>query len=41
MWREAIASVMGETGRSRRLRGMGWVEKGGFLEYYEGKGKRR
>ena len=34
VWREAIATVMAETGRSRRVRGMGWVEKGQFLEYY-------
>jgi H2-forming N5,N10-methylenetetrahydromethanopterin dehydrogenase-like enzyme len=40
VWREAIASVMAETGRARRVRGMGWVEKGAFLEYYE-KGRAR
>ncbi|GFZ46932.1 hypothetical protein JCM24511_04158 [Saitozyma sp. JCM 24511] len=33
-WREAIATVMAETGRVRRVRGMGWVEKSAFLEYW-------
>lgn len=28
-------SVLAETGRIRRVRGMGWVEKKGFLEYLE------
>jgi hypothetical protein len=32
---------MAETGRSRRVRGMGWVEKGQFLEYFEGKGGKK
>jgi hypothetical protein len=26
-------AVLAETGRTRRVRGMGWVEKGSFLEY--------
>ncbi|RSH89072.1 hypothetical protein EHS25_002738 [Saitozyma podzolica] len=34
VWREAIATVMAETGRVRRVRGMGWVEKSAFLEYW-------
>jgi len=33
-WREAIATVLAETGRVRRVKGMGWVEKKGFLEYW-------
>lgn len=32
-WREAVATVLAETGRVRRVKGMGWVEKAGFLEY--------
>ncbi|KAI9639072.1 uncharacterized protein MKK02DRAFT_39348 [Dioszegia hungarica] len=32
-WREAVMAVLAETGRTRRVRGMGWVEKGSFLEY--------
>ena len=33
-WRDACAVVLAETGRTRRVVGMGWEEKGGFLEYY-------
>ena len=36
-WREAIATVLAETGRVRRVKGMGWVEKGAFLEYWNGR----
>ncbi|WVW84291.1 hypothetical protein I302_106322 [Kwoniella bestiolae CBS 10118] len=38
VWREAIGIVLAETGRVRRTRGLGWVEKAGFLDYW---GKRR
>ncbi|WWC69859.1 uncharacterized protein I206_103802 [Kwoniella pini CBS 10737] len=38
-WREAIAIVLAETGRVRRTKGMGWVEKGQFLEYWEKRNK--
>ncbi|WRT66698.1 uncharacterized protein IL334_003659 [Kwoniella shivajii] len=38
VWREATATVLAETGRVRRTKGMGWVEKGGFLDYW---GKRK
>ena len=31
---EAVASVIAETGRVRRV-GIGWVEKKGFIEYWE------
>jgi len=34
-WREACATVLAETGRVRRVKGMGWVEKKGFLEYWD------
>ncbi|WWC88984.1 uncharacterized protein L201_003899 [Kwoniella dendrophila CBS 6074] len=34
VWRESIATVLAETGRIRRTKGMGWVEKGTFLEYW-------
>ncbi|KAL7422055.1 hypothetical protein Q5752_003829 [Cryptotrichosporon argae] len=34
VWREAIAIVLAETGRSRRVTGMGWAEKAEFLDYY-------
>lgn len=33
-WREAIATVLAETGKVRRVKGMGWVEKAAFLEYW-------
>ena len=39
-WREAVATVLAETGRGRRLRGMGWVEKEGFLENWNGSRRR-
>lgn len=32
-WREACSIVLAETGKIRRVR-LGWVEKKGFLEYY-------
>lgn len=34
VWREACGIVLAETGRVRRVPGMGWVEKTSFLEYY-------
>lgn len=34
-WREACATVLAETGRVKRVRGMGWEEKKGFLEYWK------
>lgn len=34
-WREACATVLAETGKVRRVKGMGWVEKKGFLGYWE------
>ncbi|KLT43760.1 hypothetical protein CC85DRAFT_316537 [Cutaneotrichosporon oleaginosum] len=33
-WRDACAIVLAETGRVRRVPGMGWVEKASFLDYY-------
>lgn len=33
-WRDACAVVLAETGRVRRVPGMGWVEKASFLDYY-------
>ncbi|OCF74403.1 hypothetical protein I204_04775 [Kwoniella mangroviensis CBS 8886] len=33
VWREAIGVVLAETGRIRRTKGMGWVEKASFLDY--------
>ncbi|ORY26353.1 hypothetical protein BCR39DRAFT_579037 [Naematelia encephala] len=33
--REAIGVVLAETGRVRRVGGMGWVEKKGFLDYWQ------
>lgn len=33
-WREACSIVLAETGRIRRVR-LGWVEKEGFLAYWE------
>lgn len=39
-WREAIAVTLAELGRVRRVRGMGWVEKKAFLDYYDKRGKR-
>jgi hypothetical protein len=40
-WRDACAVVLAETGRTRRVVGMGWEEKGTFLEYYEQTQRRR
>ncbi|WWC62236.1 uncharacterized protein I303_104832 [Kwoniella dejecticola CBS 10117] len=34
VWREAVSIVLAETGRVRRTKGMGWVEKGQFSEYW-------
>ncbi|TXT08814.1 hypothetical protein VHUM_02942 [Vanrija humicola] len=34
VWREACGIVLAETGRVRRVPGMGWAEKTSFLEYY-------
>ncbi|KAK4685093.1 hypothetical protein P7C73_g5070, partial [Tremellales sp. Uapishka_1] len=34
-WREAVATVLAETGRVRRVKGMGWVEKKGFLMFWK------
>jgi hypothetical protein len=31
---------MAETGRVRRVRGMGWVEKSAFLEYWRNSKRR-
>lgn len=39
-WREAIAVTLAELGRVRRVRGMGWVEKSAFLEYYNKRARR-
>jgi len=39
-WREAIATVLAETGKVRRVKGMGWVEKKGFLDYWKTARKR-
>lgn len=39
-WREAIAVTLAELGRVRRVRGMGWVEKAAFLDYYDKRGRR-
>ncbi|TYJ53016.1 hypothetical protein B9479_006344 [Cryptococcus floricola] len=39
VWREAVGVVLAETGRVRRVRGMGWVEKKAFLEYWAGNRK--
>ncbi|WVQ77873.1 hypothetical protein IAR50_007575 [Cryptococcus sp. DSM 104548] len=36
VWREAVGVVLAETGKVRRVRGMGWVEKKAFLEYWAG-----
>lgn len=33
-WKEAIATVLAETGKIRRVKGMGWVEKEAFLSYW-------
>ncbi|KAL1405891.1 hypothetical protein Q8F55_007571 [Vanrija albida] len=42
VWREACGIVLAETGRVRRVPGMGWVEKTSFLEYYaKSKSRRR
>ncbi|WVF71123.1 hypothetical protein IAT40_005920 [Kwoniella sp. CBS 6097] len=41
VWREACATVLAETGRVRRTKGMGWTEKGTFLEYWTKAGSRR
>jgi hypothetical protein len=35
-WREACSVILGETGRSRRVK-LGWVEKEGFIEYWRSK----
>jgi len=40
IWKEAIATVLAECGRLRRVRGMGWVEKQGFLDYWKGTKRR-
>jgi hypothetical protein len=32
--------TLAELGRVRRVRGMGWVEKKAFLDYYDKRGKR-
>ncbi|WWD16971.1 hypothetical protein CI109_101405 [Kwoniella shandongensis] len=40
VWREACATVLAETGRVRRVKGMGWVEKKAFLEYWVRSGRR-
>ncbi|KAK8864715.1 hypothetical protein IAR55_001969 [Kwoniella newhampshirensis] len=40
VWREACATVLAETGRVRRVKGMGWVEKKAFLEYWQRSGRR-
>ncbi|EIW70325.1 hypothetical protein TREMEDRAFT_67999 [Tremella mesenterica DSM 1558] len=37
VWREAVSVVLAETGKVRRVKGMGWVEKEGFLEYWNTK----
>lgn len=39
-WREAIAVTLAELGRVRRVRGMGWVEKSAFLDFYSKRGRR-
>ncbi|WVR06750.1 hypothetical protein IAU60_003785 [Kwoniella sp. DSM 27419] len=39
-WREAVATVLAETGKVRRTKGMGWTEKGTFLEYWNKAGRR-
>lgn len=35
-----MAVTLAELGRVRRVRGMGWVEKSGFLEYYHKRGRK-
>ncbi|WVQ80134.1 hypothetical protein IAT38_002236 [Cryptococcus sp. DSM 104549] len=40
VWREACATVLAETGRVRRVKGMGWVEKRAFLNYWVRSGRR-
>jgi hypothetical protein len=39
-WREGVAVTLAELGRVRRVRGMGWVEKSGFLGYYYKRGRK-
>lgn len=39
-WRDACAVVLAETGKVRRVPGMGWVEKASFLAYYNSKKRR-
>lgn len=39
-WREAIAVTLAELGRVRRVRGMGWVEKSAFLDFYAKRSRR-
>ncbi|KIR59370.1 hypothetical protein I314_04892 [Cryptococcus bacillisporus CA1873] len=40
VWREACAVVHAETGKVRRVKGMGWAEKKAFLEYWAKGGRR-
>ncbi|WVO15244.1 hypothetical protein L204_102898 [Cryptococcus depauperatus] len=40
VWREACAVTLAETGRVRRVKGMGWLEKKAFLEYWTRGGQR-
>ncbi|KAL0245442.1 hypothetical protein I308_104568 [Cryptococcus tetragattii IND107] len=40
VWREACAVVLAETGKVRRVKGMGWAEKKAFLEYWARGGRR-
>jgi hypothetical protein len=35
-----VATVLAETGRVRRVKQMGWVEKGTFLEFWRNNQRR-
>lgn len=39
-WRDACAVALAETGKVRRVPGMGWVEKASFLAYYNARRRR-